>query len=224
MNESQAKNAGRSSRTYASSVREEQARETRRRVADTAYGLFIAQGYTGTTVATIAASAGVSVQTIYNSFGSKPALLKHVYDVRLAGDDNPVPMRDRPAMRALATETDPAAYLRAYAGVGRTMLERIGPFVAVLVAGAHAGDPELQAHVQTIDSERLVGVRMTVRRLVELGGLRPGLSAERARDAIWTLNSFEVWHLLVGARGWSGRAYEEWVGRAMCDAVLPDPR
>lgn len=213
---------GRSPRPYTSAVRDEQARATRRRVADTAYELFLAQGYTGTTVATIAAAAGVSAQTIYNTFGSKPGLLKHVYGVRLAGDDDPVPMRDRPAMRALAAETDPAAFLRAYARVGRTMLERIGPFVAVLVAGAQAGDAELQEHVETINGERLVGVRMTVRRLVELGGLRPGLSAERARDAIWTLNSFEVWHLLVGARGWSGRAYEEWVGRAMCDAVLPE--
>jgi len=47
-----------------------------------------------------------------------------------------------------------------------------------------------------------------------------GLSVERGRDAIWTLNSVEVWSLLTEQRGWSAEEYEEWVGRAMADAVL----
>jgi hypothetical protein len=53
-----------------------------------------------------------------------------------------------------------------------------------------------------------------------MGALRHGLSEERARDAIWTLDSVEVWSLLTEQRGWSGEEYADWVGRAMADAVL----
>jgi hypothetical protein len=53
--------------------------------------------------------------------------------------------------------------------------------------------------------------------------LRPGLSEERARDAIWMLNSVEVWSLLTEQRGWSGVEYADWVRKAMADAVLASP-
>jgi len=38
--------------------------------------------------------------------GGKPALLRAVYDVSLAGDDEPVPIAERPAFRAMLAETD----------------------------------------------------------------------------------------------------------------------
>ena len=59
----------------------------------------------------IAAAAGVSVQTIYNTFGSKAALLKAVYDTTLAGDDEPIPMGRRPEFLAMEREQDPSALL-----------------------------------------------------------------------------------------------------------------
>ena len=207
-------------RPYASPVREERARATQRRVMDAAYDLFLTQGYPSTTVSAIAERAGVSAQTIYNGFGSKAALLKRVYDVRLAGDDEPVPLAQRPEVVAAYAERDPVSFLRSYARLARQISERVGPFALVLMDGAAAGDPELKAHVETMNQERLVGARMVANRVRELGALRPGLSVDRARDVIWTINSVEVWHLLTGLRGWSARAYEDWVGRAWCDAVL----
>jgi len=41
----------------------------------------------------------VSPETIYKTFGSKTALIKDVYDVSLAGDDNPRALADRPRSR-----------------------------------------------------------------------------------------------------------------------------
>jgi AcrR family transcriptional regulator len=207
-------------RSYTSPLREEQARQTQRRILDAALRLFLDQGYTATTMSGIAAAAGVSVQTVYKAFGTKPALVKRLHDVTLAGDDEPVPMADRPIMRAIREETDPRRSLLLYARVGRVLAERIGPLVRVLTAGAQAGDPDLAAYVRTVNGERLIGTEMEARRLAELGALRAGLSVERARDAIWTLNSIEVWSLLTEERGWSGAEYEQWVGRAMADAVL----
>ncbi len=141
----------------------------------------------------------------------------------LVGDDDPVPFADRPEVQALRAETDPRRFLAGYAAVGRILLERLGPLLRVLLAGARTGDPQLQEFVDTTNGERLVGATMTVQRLVELGALRDGVTPEQARDAIWTLNSVEVWSLLTEQRGWSGDEYADWIGRAIADAVLPYP-
>ena len=149
--------------------------------------------------------------------------MKRLYDVTLVGDDQPVPLADRPEMVAMRAETDPRRFLTGYAVVGRALAERLGPLLGVLVAGARAGDPELREFVDTINGERLAGSTQIVSRLAEMGALRPGLSRERARDAIWMLNSVEVWSLLTEQRGWSGEEYADWVAKAMADAVLAPP-
>jgi len=149
--------------------------------------------------------------------------VKRVYDVTLVGDDEPIPFADRPDARALRAEPDPRRFLLGYAATGRGMVERLGPLLRVLVAGAWAGDPELTAFVDMVNGERLTGAAMMVQHLVELDALREGVTVEEAEDAVWTLNSVEVWSLLVEQRGWSGDRYGDWVGRAMADAVLPYP-
>lgn len=207
-------------RTYTSTLRAEQARLTQRRIVDAAHRLFVEQGYGPTTMAAVAAAAGVSAQTVYNAFGSKPALLKRVYDVVLGGDDEDIPLAQRPEVKAMYADTDPERFLRAYAALGRQLNERLGPLVLVALAGAAAGDPDLTAHVRTINGERLIGTGMVARRVDELGALRPDLTVDAARDRVWTLNSIEVWDLLTGVRGWSGDEYEQWIGEAMCAAVL----
>lgn len=209
-----------SSRPYASPLRVEQAQQTQRRIIDAAHRLLLEQGYAATTMTGVAADAGVSVQTVYKGFGSKPALVKRVYDVLLVGDEEPVPLAERPEVQALLAEPDPRRYLMGYAQLGRQMLERLGPLYSVLVAGARAGDPDLRAFVDTVNGERLVGTGMAAKKLEAMGALRPGLSVDQARDAIWMLISIEVWSLLVEQRGWSHDAYAAWVGRALADAVL----
>ncbi len=196
------------------------ARVTERRIVDAAERLFVAHGYGATTVAMIATEAGVSKQTVYNACGSKAELLKRLYDVRLAGDDEPIPLAERPEVQAMYADEDPERFLRAYAALGRTIAERVGPLIVLAQAGALGGDAELAAHVEVVEGEHLFGTAMAAKRVDELGALRPGLTVEGARDRIWTLTSPSVWHLLVLKRAWSGDAYAEWVGDALCDAVL----
>jgi AcrR family transcriptional regulator len=208
-------------RSYRSELREESARRTRRLVADAARERFLADGYAETSVAAIARAAGVSAQTVYNAFGTKADLLKHVYDVTLVGDDEPVPFAERPEVVALYATPDARQFLLGYAGIGQVLLDRLGPLLKVVMAGAAGGNPDLVAHLDKVAAERLVGATMAARRVAELGGLRRGVSLEEARDAIWMLNSVEVWQLLTVARGWSDERYVAWLGRAMADAVLP---
>jgi AcrR family transcriptional regulator len=208
------------SRRYDSPVRAQQAGATRRAILDAAVELFVAQGYATTTVAAVARAAGVSIQTVYNGFATKPTLLKAAYDVTLAGDDEDIPFAERPEVRAVYARSDAGEFLRGYASLGRTLLDRVGPLMLQVAAGAAAGDPDLVALQRTTDDERAAGTLMVARHVAELGTLAPGLTPERARDRIWTLNSVHVWHLLTAGRGWSMDDYEEWIGTAMCDAVL----
>jgi AcrR family transcriptional regulator len=214
--------AGTPARGYDSPLRREQARQTQRRVVDAAYRLFLERGYAATTMNAVAAEAGVSAQTVYKAFGTKAALVKRVVDVTLVGDDEPVPLAEREDVSAAYDELDPRRFLAWYADLGRTLMERLAPLLAVVMGGARAGEAELVELVATMNGERLQGTLMAARRLDELGALRPDLSVEAARDLIWTLNSFEVWDLLVVHRGWTPKAYSAWVGRAMADAVVRD--
>jgi AcrR family transcriptional regulator len=168
----------------------------------------------------VARAAGVSTQTVYNAFATKPGLLKAAYDVLLAGDADDVPLAARPQVRALYDLPDAALFLRGYAALGRELLDRVGPLAWQIAAGAAGGDPDLVAVHATTSAERLAGTAMVARRVAELGALAPTLTVEDARDRIWTLNSVEVWHLLTTGRGWGGDAYQEWVGDLMCASVL----
>jgi AcrR family transcriptional regulator len=208
-------------RTYDNSRRAEQARATRRRVVDAARELLLAQGYAATTIPQVARAAGVSSETVQKGFGTKAALAKAVYDVTLVGDDEPVPLRDRPEFQAVVAETDPVRKLAAYGVVGRMLWERLGPLMAVLMQGAQAGEPDLVAFVATVRRESYTGASGLVADLAARGALRPDLPVERARDELWLLIQPELWLLLLGERGWSLDAVQAWFTRTASAALLP---
>src|SRR6185437_16446495 len=81
-------------------------RATRRRIVDAATELFVATGYGTTTLEQIAERAGVAVQTVYFHFGNKRTVLKEAVDIAAVGDDEPVPLLDRPWLVKLRTEPD----------------------------------------------------------------------------------------------------------------------
>jgi AcrR family transcriptional regulator len=209
------------SRTYDNSGRVAQAQRTRRRVVAVAYELLLDKGYAATKLSDVAARAGVSVETIYKGFGSKAALTKQVYDVTLAGDDEPVPMSERPEIKAIVDEPDPRRKAALYAALGRRLGERLGPLLAILLR-ARGADPDLEAFARTIANERLAGNGAFVGLLADAGALRPGLDSARARDLLWALTSPELYQLLVIERGWSPDEYESWLATAITDALLAE--
>src|SRR5919107_2459208 len=86
-------------RRYDSSRRQEQARATRRAVLQAAHDLFVSQGYGRTTMADVAATAGVSVETVYAAFRNKATLLHRVWDVTVGGGDEGGALHQRPGGR-----------------------------------------------------------------------------------------------------------------------------
>jgi AcrR family transcriptional regulator len=206
-------------RTYDNSGRAAQALRTRRRVIAAAHELLLEQGYAATTISQIARRAGVSAETVYKAFGSKAALTKQVYDVALAGDDELVPMRDRPEIQAMLAEPDPRQKVARYAALARQLGARLGPLLAVLL-GARATDPDLDAFARTTADERLAGTTALVGHLADVGALRRGLDPERARDLLWALISPELYLLLVVERGWPPERYERWLAGAIAAELL----
>jgi AcrR family transcriptional regulator len=212
-----------SRRAYDNTRRAEQARLTRRRVLDAARDLLTERGPTAITLRDVAAHAGVSAETVKKAFGTKTALIKTVYDVTLAGDDEPIPIIDRPEIQAVFAATNPRDKIARYAAAARQISERVGPMHAKLLAAARGGDPELTQFRTTINGERLSGAEVIVSQLVATGGLRTDLDPDHARDIVWTLIAPEVYELLVIDRGWSPDNYEQWLAQALTDALAGPP-
>ncbi len=207
-----------SRRGYDNSRRVEAAQLTRAKVLAAAREQFLRAGYHATTVAALARTAGVSPQTIYNSFGGKAGVLKAVYDTLLAGDDQPIAMNDRPELIRVRTREDTAETLRAYAALARTLVERVGPLLGVVLAEGAGSDAELSAFLATIDRERRLGNTGVVQHIHERFGLG-GVSIERAVDLVWTLTSPEIADRLIRRCGWTLDAYQQWLGEALVDGL-----
>jgi AcrR family transcriptional regulator len=210
-------------RAYDNARRAAAARRTQERVVETAQRLLLERGYAGLAMADVAAEAGVSVPLLYKVFGPKPQLVKRIYDVLLAGDADPEPVAERPALQALAADPDPRGKLARYAALGRAMAGRAGPVVSALLAAARAGEPELRAFAATIDRERLAGASALATHLAECGALAPGVGVDRARDLIWLHTAPDTYRLLVLERGWVLDDYERWLATSLTAALLPAP-
>jgi AcrR family transcriptional regulator len=213
-----------SPRRYRSSLRSEQTAAGRRRILDAAGALFADHGYLGTTIAQIAAAAGVSTQSVYNMAGGKAELLKAVYDVAVAGDDAPVPMAERPAIQAMIAAPDPRQALALYARLGREIAQRTHRLVTVILAQAATGDAALTEFAAQIEAQRAVGTAATARHLASRFGLRPGLTEQAAADILWTLTAPDIVERLITQRNWPWDTYERWLADTMASSLLPpDP-
>jgi AcrR family transcriptional regulator len=203
-------------RPYRSERRREQAEQTRARVLAAAAELFTAGGYAGTSVAAIAAAAGVSAETVYAGFGTKRALLGELVQLAVrGGDPRPVPEQEGP--RTLAAQTDQREQLRLFAADIAGRLERAAPLVAVVAAAARS-EPELKELLAKLHEVRRRNLATLVDALAANGPLR--LPDREALDTVWALTSPELHQLLVRVRGWKRRRYAEWLGETLAAVLL----
>jgi AcrR family transcriptional regulator len=184
-------------------LRAAQAGQTRLVILAAATRLFEEQGWAGTGMRDVARAAQVSVETVYANFGSKAQLLKQAMDVAVVGDDEPVPLSDRPEFRALA-EGDARARAEA---TGRLMvsLRRRSARLQRVLQQAGPSDPELAGVLQA-------------GRVTERQDFRKGLTAVAQRDVtetevdeMFAVLSNDVYLLLTETCGWTDDAYQTWV-------------
>ena len=205
-------------RHYASALRGQQARATRRAVVEAARDLFVRRGWTATSVEHVAAAAGVSRATVF-TVGGKAELLKLAYDTAIGGDDQDIAMADRPSVRELAAASDldtlVARYVELVLGTGA----RVAGIYVALRAAADA-DERVRALFADVQAQRLVGASGFVATLAERGGLRPGVDQEMAADVLWTLLDPGLYAALVDDRGWPSERFAAWLEETLRAQLL----
>lgn len=195
--------------------RRQQAQETRTRVLDAALRLFITHGYSGTTIESIAREAKVAVQTIYFKFGNKQTMLKELVDLRVAGDDEPIPTLQRRWVLDAIQAEDPTGQLRHQVAGAREIYERVGELLEVLRNAAVSNGDAAELWERNKE-QRLEVQTQLMKALFEKVPLPSGLTMERAIDISYSLLGPEIYHLLVSERGWTSQQWADWVLSGLC--------
>ncbi|TDW18386.1 TetR/AcrR family transcriptional regulator [Kribbella kalugense] len=207
-------------RKYNAVTRRERAEQRRRDVVVAAQELFEADGFQATTISAVARRAGVSAESIYKGFGTKAALAKAVFDFVIAGDDEPLPIAQRPEALAIQAQPDVRRKIRMYVA-GVVVRQQRSARVQILIRDGRHSDETLRETWQTLLDERLAGMTMFGRHLLETGELRPGITLEEVADVLWTYISVELYELLVLLRDWSPERYGEHVATVITTAICP---
>ena len=204
---------------YNSALRAAQARATRRAIVDAAARLFIERGYGATTVDAIAEAAGVSRKTVFTSVGGKTEALKLAMDWAIVGDDEPVPMLERPHVKAMQQEPDARRMLTRFARQVREIAARTAPLHEVVRAAAGL-DEEIRALAEEGRAQRLRGMRMLAQQLADRGALKPGLTPAEAADVLWLLHDPGVYYRLVVEQHWDPDRYQAWLADSLINLLI----
>jgi AcrR family transcriptional regulator len=206
-------------RVYDSPRRREQARATRLAILDAACALFTARGYVATTIDAIAASATVSAETVFSTFGSKRSILTELVDLSISGGEGAPPILDQAWVQEMREEADLRRRLKILAANGRSILERRSALDEV-VRGAAAAEPEMATLWERGKVQRFAGQRALLQIALGTSGLRDGLDLETAAETVFTIGSPEVYRLLTVDRGWSGSRFEDWYADTLARLLL----
>lgn len=204
------------SRGSKKSLRERQADVTRRAILTAARQLFADQGFANASVKSLAAAAGVAVQTIYTTYGSKAGVLKGLLDLI----DEEAGVLDLAA--EMGRTDDPYEAVALMARVRRQIRERCGDIIRILRSGAAADAEVAKAWTEGMRRRR-GGLGVLTQRLQEHGVLKAGLAADTAADIAAALVVDEVCDVLVEQRGWSFDAYETWLRETMVALLCQSP-
>jgi AcrR family transcriptional regulator len=194
---------------------------SRREILEAAHRLFVQRGYVATSIPAIAAEAGVAVQTIYNTVGSKRDVLGGVIELAVRGPHYPATPSQSVGER-IRTAGDPHLILELLVDWLTEAHARTAA-ISLAIREAAAVDPEAAELEQTLADQRFGGYREAARELGRRGGLRAGLNPDQAAATIWSLGHPDTYRYLRQRRGWSTRRYRRWLTDQLPAALLPRP-
>jgi AcrR family transcriptional regulator len=206
------------SRSYRSPRRRAQAEATRASIAEAARTSFGARGYVATTLADIAAAAGVAVPTVKLAYGTKSALLRAAWDRAVSSGPDPRPLHEREWFVDMLATEDPREHLRLKVLGSVSISAQVAPLVEVIRTASQV-DPDVATLWEQLQGESRDLQRQTVRALRRLGALRDDLSGEEAADLLYTLNH-GTYHTLVGRLGWQPERYRRWLTDTLIQQLL----
>lgn len=198
----------------------EQSRATRRRIVEAATGLFVRDGFLGTTMAAIAAEAGVAVQTLYLSFGSKTAILAAAFDTAIVGDNEPVGILERDWFHAVVNDPDGRAAATRFISHASSIMRRVAPLYAVIQSSA--ADPDVAGLLARNRQERHDGFAVIAAALATRDGFSPDLSPDDATGILYAIQSEDSYLLLVEQHGWTAERWEQWIRDTILGQFFPD--
>lgn len=201
----------RQKRQNKSTLRQRQAQATAGAIVAAAKSLFLEQGYSSTTMESIAERAEVAISTVYAVFGSKRGILRairadwheisRIREVAL-GDPGSASPQERIEILARAT-------LQQWEN---------GFEVTAIYRGAAAADPEAAAELNQALEGRRRGMEHFAKTLEPR--LRPGLDVDHAAAILQALCWSEVYTQLVQHSGWTAAEYEAWLARILKHELL----
>jgi len=200
-----------------STRRERQAAETRREIVAAGRRLFAEQGYAKTSVAQIARAAGVSVQTIYDSVGSKGAIVRALND--LLDVEGGVPE----LVGELSATTRPRRVIAISVRISRNIVERCDDILTAVTTSAPT-EPDMAAVMAESRRRHREGVRRAMGLLAGQHALARGVSVEHATDVVSALTEPPVVQTFVKGYGWSLDKWEKWAVATMAELVLRPAR
>jgi AcrR family transcriptional regulator len=187
-----------------STLRARQAQLTRDEILGAARRLFAENGYSRTSVRDIAEAAGVSAQTVYDSIGSKQAIVARLNDLIDAEADIAT------IVGSGVGSDDPGEILAVQARVVCSILEHCGDILRALVSGA-AAEPDLALVMAEGHRRHVEGARRIVARLADLDALEPTVSVDAAAATLSATSDISFALLLADTFGWSIEAIEDWI-------------
>ena len=199
--------------------RRDRAKATAAAIVEAATVEFTANGYPGTTMAMIAARAGVAVQTVHFVFHTKGELLTAAVERAVLGGDDQAPPEGADWFRAILTEPDAFTQLRTFVEQSGPILSRASALNEVARNAAWT-DPDVAATFQRLERLRWDGYRSLVEMLAKKGALHQGMDVDTATDALFTLMSPRTYLSLTVDRGWSAEQALAWLGDIVPAAIL----
>ncbi len=205
-------------RRYRSELRRQQAEETRQRVVAAAAELFAAEGYQRTTLAKIAAAAGVSAETV-QTHGPKAALVVAAVEYTtfgVFGEENFLNLEMGRRFLAIDNREDALDYLVS----NQIELHTKSAGLWQALTGAAASDAQLDGYL----SELLTGVKAQNRRILSVcrdrGWLRDDVPLEELVATTTVLSGVDTFLRLTQRDGWSAARYRAWLRRTLAETVL----
>lgn len=206
-------------RSYDSSSRKQAALATRQAILDAARRLFLKHGYATATMPAIAHAAGIALDTVYAAVGRKPKLFRLLIETAISGQPEAIPAEARDYVQAIRAESDPAEKLRIYARALGAIQPRLAPLFRLLQSAAEL-EPELKKLWTDIARRRATNMQLLAENLHSTGRLRHDLSLTKAADILWSMNSPELYLLLVSQRRWTAEEYQQWLAEAWIALLL----
>jgi AcrR family transcriptional regulator len=207
------------SRSYSSVVRDEQARRTRARIVAAADELFREKGFTKATMKEIAERAGVARDTVHAVFGSKAALIPAMVDLRLVPDESVANVADSPEGQAVMNETDPVRQLELFAEFITKLNVVLRPVFTVMRSAAPS-EPTVAETLELIERNRMRTMRRYASWIAARGPLR--VSEEGAAETLFAVTSPDLGRVVCEELGWSRKKHAAWVADMLQRALLPD--